>query len=258
MKKIIGMLLLSILVFAENNHTNLTQENYFEEKQLLKSENILLKTANKTLQNDIKKLILENKTLKENKGGNTLDIKSIPKLELDIKQPTNLTLIFLPLITMMMIIVGFLITRKQLINSDKKTLHAFNETIKQEKELKQKEILANNRQEWINHLRNELSVFISSMVNYNNLELQTEHEEIDVNIANKQRFEFLYQAIESKAKIHLLLNPSEKNAQNLIKLMGAMVESKYEKEKDLARLIEPLINLSQDILKKEWEKIKEL
>jgi len=65
----------------------------------------------------------------------------------------------------------------------------------------------------------------------------------------------------TETKINLLINPREKDHIQLTKLIRSAIEEifKEKAEKDSKRLIEirdSIISLSQDILKREWERVK--
>ncbi|HUT54677.1 MAG TPA: hypothetical protein VM658_14900 [bacterium] len=117
-----------------------------------------------------------------------------------------------------------------------------------------KQITANvvsvNRQKWIADLRDQISELITLIMFIN---LNQAKEEVILT-----KFERAYL---TETKINLLINPREKDHIQLTKLIRSAIEEifKEKAEKDSKRLIEirdSIISLSQDILKREWERVK--
>ncbi len=116
---------------------------------------------------------------------------------------------------------------------------------------------SNNRQEWINTLRDSLAEYISEMVlvsgrSYSGNATEAEYLESTKSLSR----------IESK--IELLLNPNEKDHQELAKLLEGSSRDCWRQNVDNFREL-PLISsnnrkrivaLSQKILKREWERVK--
>ena len=110
-----------------------------------------------------------------------------------------------------------------------------------------KQITAPMRQAWINKLRELLAELISSALHYYvaGFEDRTDEE--------YQRVTLL------QAHIQLMLNPNEEDHQRLGVLMGRMVnEIQYEKGKkdEFPDLHIEVSALSQKILKREWDRVK--
>lgn len=263
MKKIIsGLLLHTILLLADQNNTNHLEDNLSTKIELIENEYSLLQTANIELQNNLEKFKLENKKLKEKSDSEILKIESIPEVKLAIDQPMNWTLFILPiismLITMLIIYLSYRSTRKQLELNYKQSNEILHETLKHEKELKQKEIMAANRQKWINELRSEISKFISEIITIRNIWRSSEKKEQEVIIDTTKQH--LSKVIESKVKINLLLNIKEEMTQKTINLIDEIIKSGKPKKGDndhVMSMLDELMGITQIIIKEEWKKIKE-
>lgn len=118
------------------------------------------------------------------------------------------------------------------------------------------EVLSGNRQEWINDLRSQLSEFISLIT-----VLATEDI---VDFLGTESFVKTHQkAVLVKSKIDLLINPKEDDHSHLASIIykayrGMLKPAKEIDRKKLGLLKEEIIQLSQDVLKREWERVKTL
>jgi len=146
--------------------------------------------------------------------------------------------ILLPITTMLIVVVGFLITRKQLKSTQKLAL----ENIRIE-------VLSKNRQDWINTLRDELSNYIGKLNEYRYLNKLDDIEELTI-----KDVLIIKEVTTIVTKIELLLNPTEKTHQDLIKLIKNMNKNIQTENEILSR--EKFIEYSQKILKEEWERVK--
>jgi len=112
------------------------------------------------------------------------------------------------------------------------------------------EVLSGNRQRWINTLRDSISEFVSLAVI-----LHTEKQNANDFLVTSQRF------LQVRTQISLLINPKEDDHRELNDLLEQTVTSVLEPEKSKRQLPEvrpDIIIISQKILKREWERVKEL
>ena len=187
----------------------------------------------------------------------------IPKIELIINQPVNWYLILLPITTMIIVIIGFLMTRKQLEEKTKESINSFDKTIEKQTELSKNEIklevLSKNRQAWINSLRDELSEFIGLVSAIKNHTIVMRGDERLVSV--KDNFNKVHIDTNKldivKYKIYLLINPNEENSKKMIALLEP-IKTKVLQEENVDSEIQQLIDISQTILKLEWNRVKEL
>lgn len=136
--------------------------------------------------------------------------------------------------------------------------------------LKQKELTAANRQAWINTLRKDLAAFIAAANTIYELHrIKSGRASVLANIgkpeyAMKELLEWsvaynkaVQQTEELCAKIKLLINPVENKSIQLIKLLDDTMKcAKSEKSAD--EITNEIIEVSQKILKEEWERVKNL
>ena len=196
---------------------------------------------------DINESVIENKEVL-----NTIQLDvSIQKSILEMLQQGKPWYLDLPivLVTLVMVIVGFLITRQQL-----------NQNNEQIKDAKRIEVISKNRQDWINTLRSLISDYLGILGALNNID-----EFVILKLGLKSldaiRDESTRKTIEKHAillrelrtvssKIELLLNPIEEDSKKLIQLL-------YDTEQDrTTNQNKEIIEISQKILKKEWERVK--
>lgn len=118
-----------------------------------------------------------------------------------------------------------------------------------------------NRQDWINTLRNEISKFISSVhvVSFGLLE--------EVGFTPLDSKEKLADVFLIEAKIRLMLNPLEEDHQRLVETMHDCMfkasqaplddsDSKETKSMEVRNSTEELVSISQNVLKREWVRVK--
>lgn len=106
-----------------------------------------------------------------------------------------------------------------------------------ERELSRKMKLAEFRQDWINHLRDDLAEIASLTVNPAALEGQRIHE------LNKRT-----------GRVRLRLNLTEPLSKKLLLAMNAA--SEQSKQDDEGELQTALVNAGQELLKFEWDRLK--
>ena len=118
-----------------------------------------------------------------------------------------------------------------------------------------------NRQDWINALRDEISEFLGHIANLDfMLELKDNepYDEIDEDIDELGQALYYHYY-----KVQLLINPEEKDHEELHEKMNAIEnvlwEEKMGKKKRAERLSElmaELTGISQRVLKREWKRVK--
>lgn len=135
------------------------------------------------------------------------------------------------------------------------------------------QVISVNRQEWINTLRDYVAEFLNLTAFLKGLEpvppvtpsmlggSVDEREEAQLvresNAIESERLERIHLAL---AKINLLLNPKEKDHQDLVKLLNDSLSATREHLSNREAVVhyrrKEIIALSQKILKKEWERVK--
>jgi hypothetical protein len=114
-------------------------------------------------------------------------------------------------------------------------------------------VVSNNRQQWINTLRDTIADFIAKQVM-----VRTRNEK---SFANDDSFPRMEEMLRLAYKIQLLINPTEKDHAELVELIFDMANtvsrtSPRPKEFDLNRIVQRVVDLSQAILKREWDRVK--
>ena len=118
-------------------------------------------------------------------------------------------------------------------------------------------VLSGNRQQWINNLRDELAIFVSEVTKFSSMAIasETTAKEVQEQTVKLDRL---------RTKIRLMLNPSESDHKDLNLLcttaLAIATNQQLKKRSEFPELLaennENIINLSQAILKKEWERVK--
>ena len=188
-----------------------------------------------------------------------INIESIPEIKITIEQPINWYMVLLPITTIVIVIIGFLMTRKQLEEKTKESINSFDKTIEKQTELAKNEIklevLSKNRQNWINSLRDELSRFMGTIKTIDNKHRMMSGR-ADANEINSFKDE-INNLGALKYKIYLLLNPEEDDNKILLKKIEEIILMAYKKEQPDKKLDE-IIKISQKVLKEEWKRVKKL
>ena len=115
-------------------------------------------------------------------------------------------------------------------------------------EMSNKQITAPMRQVWINKLRELLAEFTSKAAIHYHTDLE------NFTVEAGQRLSLL------EAHIQLMLNPNEKDHKDLETLMRGMVDkvlSEKRGQSEFEDLRTKMIALSREILKREWDRVKE-
>lgn len=111
-----------------------------------------------------------------------------------------------------------------------------------------KSLISPIRQQWINDLRNIISEIIAKSSYY------------CVAGTEDRKDKEYYRITELEMKINLLINPKEEDHKKLINLIKEMIENLYignqVAESIFWKKHKEVIELSQTILKREWERVK--
>ncbi|WP_417362776.1 hypothetical protein [Gallaecimonas pentaromativorans] len=177
--------------------------------------------------------------------------------------------------------LGFAITAVIVIFTSRQTMKQSIEVIKSQEALSRdnakenisltkSELTASNRQAWINTLRNDLASFIAaSNVIWDLHRVKDGRDQVLAELkkpeyAMGELFEWsikynsaLQNAEQLSAKIKLLLNPNEDKSKILSNLLDETMQV-VKNKKDPTSLAQKIIEVSQSILKKEWERVKNL
>lgn len=123
--------------------------------------------------------------------------------------------------------------------------------------------LKSSRQNWINDLRDACALYISAALNVQRLNLYREaaerfwsEDDTALRDWSFSHIQAMKELVSLKAKIELLLNPSEPESQQLVESINEL-HAECDQAGGPAKLIcENLVVRCQTILKKEWEKAK--
>lgn len=143
-------------------------------------------------------------------------------------------------------------------NQQKLALKSMELQSEQSKQVIKKDILSKNRQEWINTLRDSISDYLSS---HELSKLIVKYDKKGTETPPEYRSEFKkWQSLYYKIK--LMLNPNEDKSRKLIELMTQLnLSTDYysnEKEAKYEIIQNEIIQVTQSILKEEWERVKNL
>jgi len=164
--------------------------------------------------------------------------------------------LFVPLITVIItVIVNIVITKFQ--------LKKYELDIKTQKEIAdnviKRDVKATNRQQWINTLRDLVSEYIA------NHEFAKLVAQFDPKINGEKRPEYkeaFKKVLNLGYKIELMLNPTESKSQKVVKLMTELNKvtnySSFAYEDKYEQIKHEILDVTKEILKEEWEKVKRL
>lgn len=179
------------------------------------------------------------------------DNKAIP---IKISQPINWYPYLLPLITIFIVLATTYLSihtiniksqesLSALENSNQTLVSINNKSILEEHNRSQRTIITNNRQEWINSLRSEITSFLAEVASTSPSQSL---EDIPFNDM-KSLWTHSY-------KIELLINPKENDHKKLVELIRKEISNLNASSDNT--LIREIISLSQKILKREWDRVK--
>ena len=115
-------------------------------------------------------------------------------------------------------------------------------------------VLAKNRQEWINTLRDELAYFTSLILHAD--DTMAFYGSDIKRSAESHTTSTITELYRRFHKIRLLTNASEPDHQNLVSLLSDSIEALRSPGTPPSELVEAIISKSQEILKREWERVK--
>lgn len=140
-----------------------------------------------------------------------------------------------------------------------------------EKEKLRSEFISTSRQSWINSLRDTIAEYVSAALAVSDLHSLSEGNKSHRNEMERCRqielsLEFDYRlheakskALQLKTKIYLLANPNENDFQELFAVINYLHEKAvFEAKTGLETEAKSVVEKSQIILKKEWERVKKL
>lgn len=175
-------------------------------------------------------------------------------ISVEINQPVNWHPYLLPLITIIIVIASTVVSIRTIKVKSKESLSALkdsnktlidinNNSMLEEHDRSQKTIITNNRQEWINSLRDEITSFLAVVAS-------TSPSQKVPDIPDREMKSLWLHSY----KIQLLLNPSEDDHIQLVNKIRAEINNLNEQNGQT--LISEIISLSQQILKREWGRVK--
>jgi len=174
----------------------------------------------------------------------------INPISIELIKPTNWYIYILPVITICIVISGTFLSIKTIGIKSQESIEALEKSneanleitlknIDAEQSRLEKSIISNNRQTWINTLRDE----VSSLMSFIAMSTVSTDETIMENL-----WLHFY-------KIQLLLNPKEDDHNNLLTAMRGVLNKMIKKE-SFEEELGDILNTSKHILKIEWERVK--
>lgn len=110
-------------------------------------------------------------------------------------------------------------------------------------------VISSNRQDWINSLRNEVSAFVADSVIASSMLSQKVGDSVGA-------LELMKAILLRIQKVRLLLNPSESEHNELVLAMQDVFTNLRNDKYDITSSNNKIIEISQGVLKKEWERVK--
>jgi len=220
------------------------------------------------------------------KSTSELAVSEMPPFEISLSSSPDVAAIVLAclsfFIACFVIFVAARSTRedhKSMIISQAKIASEKNEL---EDKKSKRDMISGSRRVWINSLRDEVSNLLASFQQlraYSYLQSSKneairiysqsgkpkteEVQDVMLKMTNsipndiEQKTKYYYKIAEHKSKIQLLLNPEEKLSQDLINAINKFDNNFNEIEENPNTDIEEVISITQSILKKEWDRVKE-
>ncbi len=118
-------------------------------------------------------------------------------------------------------------------------------------------VLSNNRQVWINRLRDELAIIVATI---HHLPSAHANQSISTDNAIAEYGKF----IEKVQVVKLLINPKESDHDNLVKLIESAgneiinaINSRTADAKKFEEHSQRIVSQAQNVLKREWVRVKE-
>lgn len=198
-----------------------------------------------------------------------LSVSSTPEVKVTLITSTDVFAVAGIALTACIVIATTVLTIKNFRISTKSQETIATNRDKTELEKAKAETLSRNRQEWINTLRNSIADYISTVLAIEDLfalkmglDPNQTHLTADQIVANGREWSYKLhlgktEAQRLKAKICLLTNPAEDQFIKLITLVNELYVAAINKASDLEEKTAKLTEISQNFLKKEWERVKE-
>lgn len=172
-------------------------------------------------------------------------------ISIELIKPTNWFIYILPITTIFIVIGGTFLSIKTITIKSKESIDALEKSnktnikitmknIQAEQSRLEKSIISNNRQTWINTLRDEVSLLMSFIAKST--------VSTDETIMENLWLHFY--------KIQLLLNPDEEDHNNLLAAMRGVLKKMIKKE-SFEEDLGGILNISKLILIKKWKRLKE-
>ncbi|MBB1315821.1 hypothetical protein [Aliivibrio sp. SR45-2] len=198
-------------------------------------------------------------------------IKELPQINIIASSQTDWVAVGSILITGFVVIASTLMTIKNVNKTMQQQRELAEERNRLEIEKSKKEVIANNRQNWINSLRATVADYIASIQKLDShtktreakLSSLKNDKHIDqvINIYNQLELDES-EAWSLKARINLHLNPNENDSKELIlELENLFNIAKNDKVHENGHdefwdSLEKIERLTRTILKTEWERVK--
>lgn len=146
-------------------------------------------------------------------------------------------------------LISFLTTKLTINSQLKLSNHQINSQITIAERNLKSEVLSRNRQNWINTLRDSISEFVALSIVI--AKIQSGHDDYD---------EKMEKFLTLKSKISLLLNPKEDDHTRLDNYLEEALQFNLDntKSRKLGDIRKDIITQSQEILKREWERVKQI
>ncbi|MFZ6798165.1 hypothetical protein [Undibacterium sp. Di24W] len=204
-----------------------------------------------------------------------LSVSHLPEIKVDA--PTDwLAIVGLVASILAFVVTAYIVkkTTEQQIASMKASIDAqkkfAEDSDRQIRERVKAEILSKNRQDWINSLRDTMAQYVAVLLkisDLHSLKVGTDpaNNTLSPEIAINNNLEWCRRLNEEKSnlvslkcKIHLLANPTEPEFKILLNRLDVMHEMAMDEKMGLHIHTPELIQLTQIILKNEWERVKGL
>lgn len=198
-------------------------------------------------------------------------VNRVPEIKAVLDSGTDYLTLFSFLATMTVVISSalynaFVLKRTLAIQKDISELNTI-----ALKEQARAEAVADNRQQWINSLRDAVASYLSvgyeltsasAALNRPPMSPVTSMEQA---AARQKEYDLVYAKLVEKhslarlyfAKVELFLNPNEEDSKNLIGKMAQYIEKAYGNE-PISDVGQEIVNVAQSIIKKEWIRVRDM
>jgi hypothetical protein len=223
------------------------------------------------------------------KGSSEISIMDAPLLDVSISSATDPLSLAIVAASFLLVWIAVYYTHKATTKNHEHLIKSQEAIALDRNELERRkskiEMVSLNRQNWINSLRDEVSALLASFEKYqvqlesldventlftkaNEVSPSTEHRMILIERlleaqqkTSAEKASLYYSLTIHESKINLLLNPTEPLSGDLIGAIKKLISNAQELNKDLIlrdKLVLPIIEITQKILKTEWERVKSI